>query len=156
MAALEGLPLAIQVAGRLLMRLAGRPEGQLSGILRKLGEDGAALLSEKPPANMNLRIHKQLREVADETTPTVAALLKLSTDLLSDEERNYFALLGVRAPKPATFKAESLARILEVADPWAIADKLRDVGLIQETGDKRYHIHALLVALAKSFLVEDS
>ena len=90
---LEGLPLAIQVAGRLLQNEArlGWGVGELLAALRQ----GAALLTAQVPSDMV--------GAGRDTTPTFSALLKRSTDALDLETREHFAYLGLFAPKPATF-----------------------------------------------------
>jgi hypothetical protein len=90
---LEGLPLAIQVAGRLLQAESARGFG-----VRELMENihqGAVLLQSKAPADR--------ADLVKETTPTVAALLFTSLEKLDEYTRECYAYLGVFAPKPATF-----------------------------------------------------
>jgi hypothetical protein len=48
-------------------------------------------------------------ELGQETTPTIAALLKRSTDALDPQLRQRFACLGLFVPKPATFDLGALA-----------------------------------------------
>jgi hypothetical protein len=98
---LEGLPLAIQVARRLL-----QTEHSYGFSVVTLLEDiraGAKLIEAQAPADRT--------EVANDTTPTIAALLNKSTDLLDDETRDYFAYLGAFAPKPATFDTDAMQSV---------------------------------------------
>ncbi len=78
---LEGLPLAIQVAGRLLQteHSYGFSVVTLLADIRA----GAKLIEAQAPADRT--------EVANDTTPTIAALLSKSTDRLDDETRDYVA-----------------------------------------------------------------
>jgi hypothetical protein len=142
---LEGLPLAIQVAGRLLH--AERSSGfSVVTLLRDIRE-GARLIEEKAPADRS--------EVARDTWPTVGALLEKSTDLLNDHLFGCFACLGVFAPKPATFDAPALQHMWEVDDPRGEIRALVDYGLLEPLDDGRYWLHALLVAHARSLLSEE-
>lgn len=142
---LEGLPLAIQVAGRLLHAEASYGFGvaQLLADIRA----GAKLIEAQAPADR--------AELANETTPTVAALLKKSTDLLDPHTLDCFAYLGAFAPKPATFDAEAMKAVWEVDDPKPIIRKLVDRGLLEPSSQGRFWMHAILVSHAKSFLTEE-
>ena len=143
--ALEGLPLAIQVAGRLL-----NAERQLGfGVIELLAEirEGARLIEAQAPADRS--------EVAQETRPTVAALLKKSTDLLDLETLDCFAYLGAFAPKPATFDTAAMQSVWGVGDAKPMIRTLVDRGLLEPSTDKRFWMHALLVVHARSFLTDD-
>jgi hypothetical protein len=144
---LEGLPLAIQVAGRLLRREEYRGKG-VDNLLREI-RSVAALLKEHAPPDMI--------ELTKDTTPTVISLLKKSTDVLDELTRIRFALLGVVKEKPATFSADFLAYQWETPDPNPTADILIDRGLIETVGDgenRRFKMHSLLVAFANSMLAK--
>ncbi len=136
---LEGLPLAIHVAGRLLQN-----EARLGWGVRDLIAElhlGAALLMAQPPGDM-----------IGDTSPSVAALLKRSTDALDPETRIRFALLSLFVPKPATFDLAALKTVWDVLDPRPIARKLVDRGLLEPVGGGRFQMHALLMLHAKSLL----
>lgn len=140
---LEGLPLAIQVAGHLL-----QSESELGfSVVDLLSElrGGARLLAAPAPADQT--------DLTKETTPTVAALFNKSTDHLDPTARDCFAYLGPLAPKPATFDLETMQAIWQVDDPKPIMRILVDRGLLEpvlETG--RFQMHSLLVMHAKSLL----
>jgi DNA-binding SARP family transcriptional activator len=139
---LEGLPLAIHVAGRLL-----HSEARLGWGLRELLSElrsGAALLSAPAPSEM--------QRVRSGASPTVAALLKRSTDLLDSETRRRFALLGLFVPKPATFDLEAMAVAWDVEDPRLTARPLVNRGLLEPLSGGRFQMHALLVMHARSLL----
>ena len=139
---LEGLPLAIHVAGRLL-----QSEVRLGWGVRDLIAElhaGAALLMAQPPGDM-----------IGDTSPTVAALLKRSTDALDPETRIRFALLSLFVPKPATFDLAALKAAWDVPDPRPIARKLVDRGLLEPVGGGRFQMHALLVLHAQSLLAAE-
>lgn len=137
---LEGLPLALQVAGRLL-REEMRMGWGIDELLHEL-RAGAALLQQTAPPDR--------AELLNSTPPTVAALLSRSTDLLSEDNRLRFALLGVFAPRPATFDLDALRAVWEVDDPRPTTRKLVSRGLMEPIGEGVFQIHALLIAHAKS------
>ncbi len=141
---LEGLPLAIQVAGRLLHTEAELGWG-VSNLLQEL-RAGAALLEAQVPSD--------LVKLGQETSPTIAALLKRSTDSLDEDMRQRFALLGVFVPKPATFDLGAMATAWEVADPKPFARILVNRGLLEPISGGRFQMHALLVLHARSLLEE--
>lgn len=143
---LEGLPLAIQVAGHMLNVEASLGFGVID-LIRELRE-GAKLLSAKAPADRT--------DLANETTPTVAVLLQRSTDHLDSLTRDCYAYLGAFAPKPATFDLAAMKAVWQVEDPKPIARTLVDRGLLEPvptTG--RFQMHAVLVMHAKSLLTEE-
>lgn len=137
---LEGLPLALQVAGRLLRAEVSMGWG-VAKLLKELRND-ARLLAETAPAD---RLNSN-----DEVPLTVEALLRKSTNLLDDESRERFALLGVFAPKPAYFDEEALQAVWAVDDARASIRLLVERGLLEPAAEQRFQIHALLVMHAKS------
>jgi hypothetical protein len=140
---LEGLPLALQVAGHMLNIEASYGFG-VTELLAGLRE-GAKLLKAQAPADRT--------DLANETTPTVAALLQRSTERLDPLTRDCFAYLGVFAPKPATFDLAAMKAMWQVEDPKPIARTLVDRGLLEYVPEmRRYQMHALLVMHAKSLL----
>lgn len=139
---LEGLPLAIHVAGRLL-QTESRLGWGISDLLVELRQ-GANLLRAQPPSDMI--------GVERNTWLTVAALLKRSTDGLDSETRSQFALLGLFVPKPATFDLAAMAAAWDLPDPRPIARRLVDRGLLEPVGGGRFQMHALLVMHARSLL----
>jgi len=140
---LEGLPLALQVAGHLL-------NAELAygfDVIRLLKElrEGAKLLAAKAPVDRG--------DLASETTPTVAALLQKSTDCLDENTRECYAFLGAFAPKPATFDLDALKSVWLVEDPQPTVRALVERGLLEPLGPTapgRYQLHALLVLHARS------
>jgi hypothetical protein len=143
---LEGLPLALQVAGHMLNVEASYGFG-LTDLIKELRE-GAAILEAIAPADRT--------DLANETTPTIAVLLQRSTDRLDEITRACYAYLGAFAPKPATFDLTAMKAVWMVEDPKPIAHTLVDRGLLEPvptTG--RFQMHAVLVMHAKSLLTED-
>jgi len=148
---LEGLPLALQVAGHMLNTEASYGFG-VSDLLTELREgarryEGDRLLQARAPAD---RV-----DLANETTPTVAVLLQKSTDRLDEQTRDCFAFLGAFAPKPATFDLAAMKAVWQVDDPKPIARKLVDRGLLEPASAGRFQMHALLVMHAKSLCTDD-
>ena len=139
--ALQCLPLALRVAGRLL-----NSESQLGwGVAELLSElrTSSRLIQEKVPVNQ--------MDLITQTIPTVAALLKKSTDRLSPEVERYFAFLAPFQPIPATFGLDALKFIWKVEDPKPIVRTLVGHGLLEPIGG-RFQIHALLIHHAQSLL----
>jgi hypothetical protein len=138
--ALECLPLAIHVAARLLAT-----ESKLGWGVYELIEElkaGDAILIKAPPED----------RLDGGSSPTVAALLRKSTDLLSSTAKDCYSLLGVFAPKPATFDLAMLSGQWELADPRPVVRELASHGLLEPVGYGRFQMHALLVAHARSLL----
>jgi hypothetical protein len=135
---LEKLPLAIHVAAKLLRREYKKGWG-IEGLIEEIN-DGAKILEAKAPPD---RAEKG-------QIPTVQALLKKSTDLLSDRIREYFAYLGAFAPKPATFSEDHMRFVWKVSDARPIIRELYENGLLEPVGNGRFQMHALLVAHARS------
>jgi hypothetical protein len=135
---LEGLPLAVQVAGRLL-----HYESQIGwGIDELLSEirEGTRLLASQPPADVAYM----------QASPTIAALLRKSTDLLTQEMRARFIFLGMFAPKPATYDLPAIAVAWGERDPRPGIRMLIDRGLLEPATGGRFQMHALLVMHART------
>jgi len=139
---LEYLPLALHVAAGLLKAEAkiGLDVSALIDGLRK----GAGFIDQEAPID----------RVENGTTPTLAALLRRSTDRLDDQARECFAFLGAFAPKPATFDLAAMGAVWEVKDPKPIVRKLVGQGLLEPVGDQRFQMHAILVQHARSLLTD--
>lgn len=141
--AVECLPLALHVAGRLLKAEAELGWG-VAELMKEL-QTGKALIEAKAGAN--------LMDLEQETIPSVATLLRKSTDRLDEHTRQCFAYLGPFAPKPATFDLAALSAMWEVDDPKPIVRELRNRGLLEPVGE-RFQMHALLVLHAKALLAQ--
>lgn len=141
---LEGLPLALQVAGRLLNTEMAMGWG-VADLLAEL-RDGVQLLEAEAPAD---RFDPEMQ-----ATPTVQVLLKRSTDQLDEETRRNFVLLGVFAPKPATFDLQAMKAVWDVSDPRPAVRALVARGLLEPTDGGRFQMHALLVMHARSMVTE--
>ena len=141
-AEVEGLPLALQVAGRLLAAEAHLGLG-VSSLLTDLRE-GSKLLSAQAPADR--------ADLVTAATPTVAALLAQSTNRLPAALREQFGYLGAFAEKPATFDIEAIATVWGVPDPLPGVRTLVGRGLLEPSGDGRFQMHALLAMHAQALL----
>jgi hypothetical protein len=142
--ALEGLPLALQVAGRWLQAEVSY-HFKVTDLLEELKE-GVKLLGRQPPLDMK-------QSDSDNDVPqTVTALLQKSTQRLDPLTLDCFAYLGPFAPKPATFSEAAMQSVWKVEDPKPIIRTLVERGLLEPSGEERYWMHALLVAHAKSLL----
>lgn len=141
---LEGLPLALKVAGGLLAAESGMGWG-IGDLLAELTE-GRRILQEQVPAD--------LTDLASQTRPTVAILLHKSTDRLDDLNRDRFALLGAFVPKPATFDEPAAGALWEVDDPRPTLRLLADRGLLEPAGGGRFQMHALLAVHAQALCDE--
>lgn len=144
-AELEGLPLALQVAGRLL-RAEYAKGWSVPELLRELRDDKAKLLNAQAPADMAAS--------PGEVSPTVTALLRMSTDSLDPTVRKRFAYLAPFAPRPATFELEDIMAVWKSDDASTrqTIDVLVDRGLLEPLGDGDYQIHQVLVHHAKTLL----
>jgi hypothetical protein len=143
---LEGLPLALEVAGRLLNTEASYGFG-INELLEQIQTGEKILASHAPSSRL---------EYESEITPTISALLKESTDKLDETSRNCFAILGVFAPKPATFDLAAMKVIWEVDDPKPIVRALVERGLLEYVPSiGQYQMHSLLVAYAKTLLNDE-
>jgi hypothetical protein len=140
---LEGLPLAIQVAGRTLQVEQGSGF-YMPDLLADL-RNTTRIISEQSPDDRP--------GVAQEIHFPVGALLMKSIDRLSAEIRLYFASLGAFAPKPASFEREAMKVVWQLSDPEAVIQQLVGRGLLEyEHTSKRYHMHALLTRFARHLL----
>jgi len=144
-AELEGLPLALQVAGRLL-RAEHAKGWSVPELLRELRDDKAKLLNAQAPADMAAS--------PGEVSPTVAALLQKSTDSLDPTIRKRFASLAPFAPRPATFELEDIMAVWKSDEASArqTIDVLVDRGLLEPLGDGDFQIHQVLVHHANTLL----
>jgi hypothetical protein len=140
---LEGLPLAIQVAGRMLNADANAGFGVVE-LIAELRE-GKKLLAGIAPADRS--------DLVTETTPTIAALLYKSVERLDPKTKDCYTYLAAFAPKPATFDKDAMKYVWQVDDAEPIVRNLVNRGLLEYMpAIDRYQMHALLVMLAKSGL----
>jgi hypothetical protein len=139
--ALEGLPLAIRVAGHLLK--AEMSYGlDIHDLVSEIKETSKILESTAPADRLDPQ---------SGTIPSVATLLEKSTARLDEAARRCFSLLGALTSEPAQFDLGVLGALWETDDPRPTVKRLVDLGLlepIQRTG--RYQMHSLLMQHARS------
>ncbi len=140
---LEGLPLALQVAGRLLHEEMHLGWG-ITDLLAEL-RAGSGLLVAPAPNDTGLSSESY-------TAPTVLALLKRSTDALDDDTLFRFALLSLFSAKPATFDLTAMAAAWSVSDAKPTVRRLVNRGLLEPISGGRFQMHALLVLHARALL----
>ena len=116
------------------------------------GAPGRITNRGRPSTGAGSERHVQRR---DNTSTTVATLLKRSTDLLDQDTRRCFAYLGLFVPKPATFDLEAMAVAWDVNDARPVARVLVNRGLLEPISGGRFQMHALLVMHARSLLEEE-
>lgn len=138
---LEGLPLALQVAGRLL-QTEYSSGFSVNDLIQEIS-NGKRLLGENAPIGQE--------SLTSATTPSIAALLYKSLDHLDSQTRDYYSLLGVFAPSPAKFDQTIIGAIWQTSNPRPVIKTLVDRGLLEYLPQsKQYQMHSLLVMLAKS------
>ncbi|WP_405593536.1 NB-ARC domain-containing protein [Streptomyces sp. NBC_01092] len=139
---LEGLPLALRVAARLLASEQRNGWG-ITELIHELRE-GAALLAAQAPADR--------ADLANGTTPTIEALFARSTDLLPPPARMRFAALGAFAQRPATFDLSAVAAVWDVPDARPDVRLLISRGLLEPVANLRFQLHGLLAVHARTLL----
>ena len=146
---LEGLPLALRVAGRMLETEVARGLGGELELFDELRET-ARLMEQRAPQDRY--------DPVTGTTPTVHLLMKRSTDRLDDLDRMRFALLGLLAPKPAMFGPDLLQETWE-ADRDDTRRTLRVLvgrGLVEAVpGVGMFQMHSLLCGHARTLFAAE-
>lgn len=142
---LEGLPLALRVAGSLLEKE------------QTLGLDVEKLIHD---LNDTYLLFKQTAPTSyfnEQTgqTPSIALLFQRSVETLQPTDQEAFADLGVFASKPATFDLKAVAYVCELDDPIPTIRQLVDHGLLEPLGNARFQMHYTLSMYAKSLQEDD-
>jgi hypothetical protein len=152
---LDGLPLAITVAGGLLSRASSRGHS-IDGVIEQLRNRTDILLTQPVPTDVRQFMH----DVED--NPNLVALLQLSTDELDEHTRECFAVLGDAAPtNEGTFGLKWMASGwgLPLQEAQNVADRLVESGLMQHAKTVRgmpyFYMHDLLVQYAKTMVDPD-
>lgn len=140
---LEGLPLALRVAGPTL-QYYHEMHFDIDNLLDQFESDYNRLLDSKAP---NDRFDEETGQ-----TPTIELLFKRSVETLSSEGQLAFMGLGVFKHKPATFDADALQSVWEADDPNRLISNLIGRGLMEATLDKRYRVHQTLHMYANKLL----
>jgi hypothetical protein len=143
---LEGLPLALRVAGHLLQTEYSSGLS-VEKLIREI-QEGAILLEATAPVD---RV-----DLVNDSTPSVASLLFTSLAHLDPQTRNCYAYLSVFAEAPASFTLENLRYIWQDQPAETIVKKLVNHGLLEFVPEtRRYQMHSLLIRLANSLLTDE-
>lgn len=144
----DRLPLALQVAGRMLQSESQRGLS-VTKLLKEIRGDAKLLLESPAPVGM--------ANLLGDSTPTIAALLRKSIDTIPEELRERFILLSDLPEEPATFDVPFFSDVWEITDAEAASTlrSLADRGLMELAAQDRYKIHAILVLLARSLCEEE-
>lgn len=142
---LEGLPLALRVAGSLIERE------------ESFGLDTAKLIRDLDESYELIK-HDAPSERFDEKTgrtPTIELLFQRSVETLDEDGQLAFTYLGAFAPKPATFDLAAIKAIWEVDDPVPYTRSLIMRGLLEPVlmdDDQRFQMHYTLSMYASLLL----
>ena len=139
--ALEGLPLALRVAGALFRERYLLTD--LTGLINEL-EQNFREFQDRAPAD---RFDEELGQ-----TPTIGLLFRRSIQTLPEREQVAFACVGTFAPKPATFEIEDFVDVAELEDGAETVRILIGRGLLELLEDRRLQMHYTLVMYAKHLL----
>ncbi|HKP53168.1 MAG TPA: NB-ARC domain-containing protein [Chloroflexia bacterium] len=144
---LDGLPLAIKLAGQLLAMEADVPPR-----MRKLVDE----LIERREARLGLLQSEPRQGLPDDEPPSLKAILGMSLDRLTQTDKERFAMLGVFGGEPLTWEIGATAAVWEcdVDEAEATTSHLIQRGLVELRPDNRYWMHALLADYAISLMEE--
>jgi len=139
--ALDGLPLALRIAGNLIEQE------------EKIGLDVDALIDELVYSHsILLEGQSGAIDEATGTSPSFALLMERSVNTLSPVGQKAFAYLGAFQYKPATFDLKALKRVWSVDDPTELIRVLIGRGLVEPLGAGRFQIHNTLAMYARQKL----
>ena len=139
---LEGLPLALRVAGRLIedecfIGFDAKP------LIDALQTDFRGFQDLAPSDRFDEKVGQ---------TPTIGLLFKLSVQTLARSEQRTFTCMGAFAPKPATFDLDSMTNICALNTPEYTMRVLVGRGLVEPMGYGRFQMHYTLSLYAKHLL----
>lgn len=140
---LEGLPLALRVAGPTLQHYHNM-HFDIDELIDDFVNDYNRLLESTAPGDRF--------DEATGQTPTIALLFKRSVETLSPEAQDAFIGLGVFKHKPATFNLKALQEVWEAEDARRLVALLIGRGLMEARSDKRYWVHQTLHMYANKLL----
>lgn len=147
--ALEYLPLALQVAARMLnerfnwLFLGQIKRDDLMDFFAQM-QDVYALLSERDP--------EERLDPETGLTATLMYLLGQSVRQLPEAYRPYFARLGIVRAKPARVDLAGLAGLWRVENPVPVVTEFLNKGLLEAVSSREYQLHSLLRAYARTLL----
>lgn len=139
---MEFLPLALQIAGRML-RAEDRRHGDVCVIIDRLRNESQTLLASPLPADM--------RALSEDVPTSVIALLDLTTNLLSSLDRERYTCLPAFAPKPAIFQLPAAVDVWECSIESAreSLNTLIDLGLVEPVEGGKFQVHQVLIKHAE-------
>lgn len=140
--ALEGLPLALRVAGRLIEQ---EEELQLDvpQLIERLSNQYDLIKNMAPADRMDER---------SGTTVPIEMIFQSSVETLQPEAQQAFIFLGAFAPKPATFSLDAMKEVWDVDNPVPLVRVLVGRGLLEPVDEQRYQMHYTLSMYARSIL----
>ncbi|HEX8221871.1 MAG TPA: NB-ARC domain-containing protein [Chloroflexia bacterium] len=142
---LDGLPLAIKLAGQLLAVEADVPLR-----MRKLVDE----LIERREARLELTQSERRLGLSEEQLPSLQAILGMSVERLSAIDKNRFATLAVFGSEPLTWEILASAAVWEcsVEEAEATMSRLIQRALVEVRPDGRYWMNGLLADYAAELL----
>lgn len=140
---LEGLPLALQLVGRML-QFEFNLGFNIANMINELGRQGSSNPS-RPAAGTQ----------ANFSLPSISTMLYQSLNHLDESDQKCYALLGASNPSPAQFDEKKAALLWQVEDPRPLLKRLIDLGLLDYLPQQQlYQMHALQLMLAQSLWKE--
>ncbi|MCA9952400.1 MAG: hypothetical protein KDE48_22275 [Anaerolineales bacterium] len=140
---LEGHPLALKVAGRMLEKR--------SWIRHDLSETINQLLD--PISIMEREVPEDYRDLSEGQSHKVLSVFEKSIQDMNKDTQVRFAMLGYLKQKPATFDIEALDALWDGRDIEDTLLELIERGLIESAGN-RFRIHALTKSFAQKLQEE--
>jgi len=139
----EGLPLALRVAGPLLQHYSDMGF-DVDALLDEFERDHRRLLESVAPAD---RFDERTGR-----TPTIELLFQRSVETLPSDAQVAFVALGVFEHKPATFSFDAMREVWDNEDPHSLISVIVGRGLLESMPDTRFRMHQTLHAYANLLL----
>jgi hypothetical protein len=142
---LDGLPLAIKLAGQFLA-----VEADVPSRMRKLVDE----LIERRQARLRLSQSERRKGLPEDEPPSLKAILGMSVERLSPTDKERFAMLAVFGGEPLTWEIGATAAVwqCDVDEAEATTSRLIQRGLVELQSDNRYWMHALLADYASDLM----
>ncbi len=143
---LEYLPLALNLAGRLLAK-----EDVPSRISRFISE-----LMERREARLKLLQNEGRLGSGEENPVSIQAILGMSVERLDKTDQERFAMSSVFGGEPLTWEINAATRVWEcsLAEAEATTTRFIQRGLVEPRPEERYWMHALLADYAAEMAEE--
>jgi hypothetical protein len=144
-AKLDGLPLAIKLAARLLA-----VEGDVPSRMRRLVDE----LIERREARLKLIQSEHRPGLPKDEPPSLQAILGMSVERLSSADKGRFAKLAVFGGEPLTWEIGASAAVWKcsIEEAEATMSRLIRRALVERRSDGRYWMHQLLADYAAVLL----